>query len=572
MSSDKRKVQKYCRIFNWIQDNDEEFAEVMTNLCIDRIADTNKKHTSITFLMPKGKLRTEIVDLAYSNTPEKAVDIIISLVLPYGFATLESFNNAPVNQIGNKLRYVFPKIVKPNDKTVNFGDKLVIKAPHPKLVPRDNARIYVWDIESGQPPNNFNKYVDKQEYVIPEGSRPVRGGADCKLDPISQLNGKPRAIFAQAVEQMVRDEIQKIHSKNPYLPVVVLLLQRLIEKQHYQIFLKVRPILDVDPIITFYILLEPYKLSGEYLVSDDIFNQRLFDAIVKVRNIFEDPADEYRKILNRPIDENVAVFNNTKGVIEVVNGLRNKLLNDTEARLLPEEILRIYNYLEEKNEIKSASSEAATITNVFPESLVAHYQNNHNKRLWQDEYRFIIGECLRTMKTEPDSEARAVVFNNLCNTLKINIRGDDYSNELCIMNYSDYPLTVCVRDKVRMMQYFINSPDFLFIGCNMELICGVTSPTETQYGTRRLKWAEKALGNTSSVDAFNVEDIVLNMSSEAREKLIAKMKKHDEENKTPREKARDAYLESIDENEDDNVVSFTSPASPSFPTPNTTKR
>lgn len=567
MSSDKRKVQKYCRIFNWIQDYDEEFAEVMTNLCVDHIADTNKKHPSITFLMPKGKLRTEIIDLAYSNTPERAVDMIISLVLPYGFSTIESFNNAPASQIGNKLRYVFPKVVKPNDKIVNFGDKLVIKSAHPKLVPRDNAKIYVWDIESGQPPNNFNKYVDKQEYVIPEGSRPMKGGAECSLDPLAQLNSKPRAIFAQTVEQWVRDEIQKIHSKNPYLPIVVLLLQRLLEKQNYQVFLKVRPILDIDPIITFYILLEPYKLVGEYLVSDDIFNQRLFDAILKARNIFDDPADEYRKILNRPIEDNVAAFNNTRGVIEAVNGLRNKLLNDTEARMLPEEILRIYNHLEEKNEIKS-SSEAGTISNILPESLVAHYQNNHNKRLWQDEYRFIIGECLRTMKTEPDSEARAVVFNNLCNTLKINLRGDDYSNELCIMNNSDYPLTACVRDRVRMMQYFINSPDFLFIGCNMELICGVSSPTDTPYGTRRLKWAEKSLARTiPSANNLNVEDVLLNMSSEAREKLLSKMQKYSGENKTPREKAQEAYLEAIDENDD---VDYSAPASSSAT--NTPKR
>lgn len=547
MTSDKRKVQKYCRIFNWIQDVDEEFAEVMTNLCVDRIADTNKRIPSITFLMPKGKLRTEIIDLAYSNTPEKAVDIIISLVLPYGFTSIEAFNNVQPNQIGNKLRYVFPKILKPNDKIVNFGDKLVIKPPHPKLVPRDNAKIYVWDIESGQPPNNFNKYVEKQEYVIPEGSRPTRGGAECSIDPLIQLNGKPRALFAQTIEQLVRDEIQKIHTKNPYLPVVVLLLQRLLDKQNCQIFLKIRPIIDIDPIITFYILLEPYKLEGEYLISDDIFNQRLFDAILKARNMFDDPGEEYRKIMNRPIDEDVAAFNGTKSIIEAVNGIRNKLLNDTESRLLPEEILRVYNTLEEKNEIKSVVSETASIVNVLPEALVAHYQNNHNKRLWQDEYRFIIGECLRTMKTEPDSEARSIVFNNLCNTLKTDLRGDNYSNELCIMNNSEYPLTACVRDRVRMMQYFVNSPDFLFIGCNMELICGVSSPTDTQYGTQRHKIAKKALEMEQTNVPGNIDDLVFNMSPSTRNDFMSKLQAKNDFNKNSKERAAESFFENIDD-------------------------
>lgn len=546
MSSDKRKVQKYCRIFNWIQDYDEEFAEVMTNLCVDRIADTTKRITSITFLMPKGKLRSEIIDLAYSSTPEKAVDIIISCVIPYGFPTVESFNNSPPNQIGNKLRFIFPKITNQNSKNVSFGDKLIIKTAQPKLIPRDNAKIYVWDIETGEPPNNFNKYVDKQEYIIPEGSRQIRGGDDCNADPITQLSGRPRAIFAQTIEQMVRDSIQKIHNKNPYLPVVVLLLQRLLNKTNYQTFIKVRPILDVDPIITFYILVEPYKLVGEYLVSDDIFNQRLFDAILKARNVFEDPADEYRKILNTHLDENYAAFNNAKTLIESINNIRNKLLNDVESRLLPGEILKIYNNLESKNEIKSSE---VSIENVFPESLIAHYQNNHNKRLWQDEYRFIIGECLRTMKTEPNAEARAVVFNNLCNTLKLNLRGDDYSNELCIMNNSDYPLTACVRDRVRMMQYFVNSPDFLFIGCSMELICGVTSPTNTPYGSNRLKLAERDINQKKLADNLNVDDVLINMEPETRDKLLNRLQRNSNESRSFNEKMQDEYNQTINEEE-----------------------
>jgi hypothetical protein len=198
------------------------------------------------------------------------------------------------------------------------------------------------------------------------------------------------------------------------------------------------------------------------------------------------------------------------------------LLNDTEARVLPNEILRIYNELEDKNEIKSVINEQQHISNIFPETLVAHYQNNHNKRLWQDEYRFIIGECLRTMKTEPDAAARLVVFNNLCNSLKVHLRGDDYSSELCIMNYSEYPLVSCVRDRVRMMQYFVNSPDFLYIGCSLELICSVSSPNDTTHGSRRLKWAQKDLSK-QCVNVMNIEEVVSTLSPEAKEELVTKI-------------------------------------------------
>jgi hypothetical protein len=557
MLSEKKKVQKYCRIFNWIQDNDEEFADVMVNLCVDRIADTTKKIPSITFLMPKGKLRTQIIDLAYSNTPEKAVDMIISLVIPYGFATVESFNNANATQIGNKLRYLFPKIVKQNSKNVSFGDKLVIK-PNNSLVPRDNNKIYLWDIEAGEPPNNLNKYVEKQEYIIPDGSRQIKGRAECSSDPLLELNGKPRAIFAQQIEQLVRDEIQKIHSKNPYLIAVIHLLNKLLEKPHYSLFIKIKPILDVDPIITFYMILEPYKLVGEYIISDDIFNQRFFNAILKSRNTIVDPANEYRNILNKVVEDNSNVFTNTKGIIDIVNDIRNRLLNETEARLLPEEVLNIYNTFEEKNEIKSYSNKSV-LTKILPESLVAHYQNNHNKRLWQDEYRFIIGECLRTMKTEPDAVTRGIIFNTLCNTLKTTLRGDYYSDELCIMNTSDYALTTCIRDRIRIMQYFVNSPDFLYIGCNLELICGTTGSIAEVQGVNRHIIAEKELPKIAKqTDPSDLENIISNLPEQIRTDFLLKMekykKKENEAKKEIKGSEHEEYQYNDESSNEDNIT------------------
>jgi len=325
----------------------------------------------------------------------------------------------------------------------------------------------------------------------------------------------------------------------------------LLDPKNYQIFLKVRPILDIDPIITFYILVEPYKLSGEYMVSDDVFNQRLFDAILKAINVFNDPASEYKKILNTPIEEPCAVFNNTKSVIESINNLRIKLLNDIEVRTLPEEILNIYNYIENKNELKTLSSNIHPIINLFPETLFIHYQNNHNKRLWQDEYRFIIGECIRTMNMELDPSDKEIVWNTLCNSLKLNLRGDDYSNELCIMNNSSYPLTAYIKDKVKMMQYFVNSPDFLFMGCNLELFCGIISPIETNNGTKRHKIAEASLNKQTHKhthpDFLHMENVLLNMPHESKEHLLNKLQKSIEDNKEIKGNAHDEYLESINE-------------------------
>lgn len=542
MSSDKKKVQKYCSIFNWISDHDEMFAEVMVELCLKDIANTTGKYPSITFLMPKGKFRDEIIEMAYSNTPEKAVDSIISLVIPYGFPTVESFNKALPTQIGNKLRFVFPEIIDKNSKSVNFGGKLVIKPASNKLVPRDKYNIYVWDIESGQPPSNVNKYVAKQEYIIPEGSRQIKGAHECATDTITQLSKNYRAIFAQSVEEIARSDINKIYTKNVYLPIVVLLLKELITKDNYQLFIKVRSVLDIDPFITFYLLLEPYKLVGERLISDDIFTKKLLDSIlVNYKNV-QDVVNEYQRILNKQIKSSASAFNKTTELIDAINELRNKLLNDVDSRSLAEELIKVYKNLEDKNEIKGVSAKSVVIPNVFPNSLDIHYKNNHNKRLWQDEFRFIVGECLRSMKTELDIEHRINVFNNLCNTLKQTLRGDNYSEELCIMNSSSYVLSSCIRDRIRMIQYFVNSPDFLFIGCSMELVCGIISPVTSQNGSSRLKEAKDHLSklivkNISTDESFSM------LSNQSKELLINKLKQLLEENKSSEGSGQDNVSE-----------------------------
>lgn len=517
-------VKKYCRIFNWIKDTDEDFAEVMNDLCLDRITDTNKQIPSITFLMPNSALRKKIIEKAYSDKPEDAANMITSLVLPYGFAKAESFK-IDQKKIGNKLRYVFPKASIKSD-VVNFEDKLTIKLVNQFTPLRERANIYVWEIVSGEPPNDLNKYVKEKEYVIPKGSRQKTSkegsyeGGDDEEQKSSMYN--PRAAFAQEIERLYLEDFP---NKNTYVPVVVLLLQKLIEDKYYDTFLKIRPILDVDPIITFYLLVEPYK-STNYIIDSDIFGPDLFNDIIKNRKTIEDPVQTYRTILDIPVNNNCAIYTRTKELIEIVNNLRNKLLNDVDARYLPEEILNLYKKLIDENKID-------TIENVLPESLIDHYKANPYKRLWQDEYRFIIGEYLRTMKLEPERQERLKLFNDLRNNLHEHLPGNDYLNELNIMNKSNYPLTTCIRERIKMMQYFVNSPDFLYVGCALSFIHNITCPHDTRYGTQRLKHTEIELNKSYPVNKLNFDKIFANMSSDSCKEVMVILLNHI--NDTPNE-------------------------------------
>jgi hypothetical protein len=499
MASDKKRVQKYCRIYNWIEDNDEEFADVMNQLCLDRVADTNKKHPSITFLMPKGKLRNKIVDLAYSDNPEEAANMIISLVLPHGYSSVEDFEHASTNKkVGNKLRYLFPEIKSSGKNSVNFGDKLEISLAK-KFAPRDRSRIYIWQIDSGEPPNGYNKYVEKQEYVLPDFSKrtftkkSTTGGDDDGMSETimnADNDRRSRFEFARKIEEVVAAQMNK-KSMDPlemYRPFVTQLLD-IIFQYHKNTSIKIRPLLDIDPVITFYLLVEPYKTTGDYIVCSDVFNSTLFNRVLGnvLGSTGIDPnsyVKKYKSILDDyNFESNTAtVFTKPDKIIDLTNFIKNKLLAENDSTSLPAEIIKIYNILEERNEIVIDTEQP--MSNIFPKLLHDHYRVNHNKKLWQDEYRFIIHKCLKNIRSEFDLH-RIPVYKDMLNMISKDLRGNNYSSELCIMNNynKSSSLNTCVKDNFKMTQLFVSCASFLYIGIPTKLASRVNSPIE---GTNRL--------------------------------------------------------------------------------------
>ena len=526
MSSKGKTIQKYCRIFNWIEDYDPDFATVMRLLCLDRITDTNQGITGITFLMPdkESEYRTKIIDAAYSDTPENAVKMIISLVIPKAIPNIKAFNNDI--DIGNKSKIKFPDIdnSKSNKEQISFVTKkgtLVIESVGAKksdlnFAPISEKKLFIYMIRMGETPNELNYGKDLPPYTIAfENKKPGRKkkgamyGGDDENDIINRLCTKPRALFAQTIEGQARSSIESFDSSNNrYAYATVLLLGKLLKDNYCkQYFIKIRSIVDPDPIITFYLILEPYKLEGEYLIPSDVYDKKLFNHILSGSEKIDDIGAAYKKLLNIRINDSSLVFKSTKQIIETINGIRRHLLHNIEPRTLGDELLKVYTNLEENNHINpvgGGKSSTEPLTDIFPLILSNHYKNNPNKRLWQDEYRFIIGECLRNITSEPSPSDRMGTFNMLCNTLKTELRGDNYGEELCIMNFKDYALTTCIRDRVKIMQYFVNSPDFLFVGCSMELVCSINSPVSDMQGTDRITNAINYLTSDASRNNLTV--------------------------------------------------------------------
>lgn len=480
------KLVKYCRIYQWIEKHDSEFAECIRDLCLEGALSPHKDINGITFLMPdKGsKLRENIIKYTYSNKEgadaDMAIKLIESLIVTDLIPDIKTFETIKKNNIsiGNRLRFrLHINDIKNNHVLFKNGLKLEPVNTFNTIAKKEYStssnklNLAVWRIVEGEPPIEGDRHEIKRKPKID-------GGSDCLclINPLSKLVDNYRAEFAILVETEYSNSIKSFttHTNNQYLSVVIKILTYLHDKKK-DAYIRIKPLLDIDPIITFYIILEPYKTEGTYLITKEELSDEVLKYILSSTNSYKDASNEYKKFLSQIIDmPNVKIFSNPLDVINSVHMIRNELLNNVLVKELLHHIIEVYMALEKSNCING-------INPILPETLFQHYNTNHNKRMWQDEYRFMLGECLKSLKVEPDVKMKINIFNNITNKLKEDIPGNNYSQELVIMNDSNYLLTACLKDRKKILQYFITSSDFLFFTNGLDCIVTNAAPKVTEY-------------------------------------------------------------------------------------------
>lgn len=98
-----RKPKKFCRLTKYLEAIDKDLHQTLDDLCLFSLFSLRGKR-GVTFLYPTDKAyRKKIIDLAYSNTPEKAIDMIKALVLMDYLPKPVDFKNKK-DDIPNSLR------------------------------------------------------------------------------------------------------------------------------------------------------------------------------------------------------------------------------------------------------------------------------------------------------------------------------------------------------------------------------------------------------------------------------------------------------------------------------------
>jgi hypothetical protein len=459
MADKKRIMEKYCRIYLWIEGKDPELAEAIKDLCMEGSLTPHKNMDGITFLMPSkdNLIRKEIVAKAYTADASKAVDLIKSLILMNKYTSKHDFESD--RNIGNKLfaKLIVKKDESTDDKIVLYDsskpDKTVVIKKEPKFIPLDDKKnIAVWNIVSGNPPTQKS---GEKEHTYLFDPKKTGGDNDKNKKPskvvdsaIAKLIHSPRAYIASKVEEEYCKKLRSYttHLNNPYLRVLITIIKYLHDNYPDE-YIKIKCLLDIDPIISFYIILEPYKTDGDYLISNDIINDYSLGKLLsnesstvngQISNFslqlllknksYKNAVVDYKYYLSQVIDsEDFKLFSLHDSIIDNIQKIRQHVLDPHQKFNMKKEVFDVYESLEVTNKVND-------ITPIYPKKLYNHFVSNRFKKLWQDEFRYLIGGLIKIMNEAYDIDQKESHFNEICNHCMVLQPGNDYRNELVIMN------------------------------------------------------------------------------------------------------------------------------------------
>lgn len=492
MASKKKSAAatpKVCRIFQWIEQQDERFASAIRSLCMEGAL--SKGATGTTFLYPKDKAyRDEIADAAEGADADEAVDMIKSLIIHEGLPNASDFQRGPIGSGGGVLY----EVEDVSGDTIRLKGGVTLKKEEGFRLLRHKEegtrRLVVWNITEGRPPLTGPAYV-----------RPRRGatkganghpGADGKTGGAAAATFRGRLAAKAERDFDTQMKLDGCRTRDPYLALVVSLLQFL-KMQHPDILQAVLPLIDYNPVVAFYILLEPHKTAGAHMIPDAILSgtggwngaESFSDAVGEYKQFFDELADgaasasastaaSHGSSSSSSSGKGKGGRNNTPyiyrdhaAIVRATDLIRQKIADVTDKMSLTKIIVGAYGQL-------AASNSIGDLGPIFPAATLALLGGG--KKAWQDEFRFVIHAATQELY----SAARAATGNvydpaewgAVVSTLQIDRPGNDYVKEATLVGMVAMKGNVNPTVDFHMLKKFGNSTDFLYVPAPAGMIGG----------------------------------------------------------------------------------------------------
>jgi hypothetical protein len=291
----RKTLVRHCRIMPWIQAQDEDFADAITDLCLEGALASRAKGSGITFLFPTAAVRKDVVAKAYSDKADEAVKLIRAHILP---GVLQSAASFKIGTIGSKAEVVL-KVKDIKGLAVELeGGALLEKAPSFKPL-EERKNMVVWAVKSGAVPTTGAKFDFKAAERKKGGGPPAAGEFTFR-----QAAGRDvESEFEHRIEQLGDAACKTVSSVadayEPFSRRVLALLNTLASTpEFHEDYLKALCVLDPNPIVNFYILFEPWAEHSK--ASQYFICQRAFESLGSGQSTHDNPAKFHRDLFENP--------------------------------------------------------------------------------------------------------------------------------------------------------------------------------------------------------------------------------------------------------------------------------
>lgn len=450
-----RQPKIFCRISDYVAHVDPELAQVIKDVCAEMSLNSMKGKNGITFLLPEDKaFRAELFKLAYSDKVDdvmKALNMLNALIIRDGFRTAAEWT-AKDRFLANAL---YPpqavKVKSASGKEVVFenGAKAVLDDKFVSMPDRKKP-LAVWRLVSGSIPVTTDKPFGAAPKFVPKtGAYEVRA-------PVSE---SLRFKIALAIENGYA--LHCAHGNrgrlNPYIEHVLSLIHyiKYVRKADSLLYQRVLPLISLDN-FDFYVLVEPHKRGGEFLLPDD-----LIDEWYKQHHNYSFHPSRIVEDIQRWLNsgaEDCALYKNRQALLAAVRSLSGELSAAVQSagRGAVEVVSKAYDSLVSSNAIGGVSQ-------VYPESLIDYYRGEPGLKMLHDELRYLTFGMFKKLEAAPQFDAGA--YNELVNLIGECLHvasAEERARTHKILNSTVIKYLIQPQDKIVEIEMFLKSSFFMY--------------------------------------------------------------------------------------------------------------
>jgi hypothetical protein len=400
--SSANAANQYMNVMSYLDAKHPKLANMMRTLCVHMSLESIQKNCGVTFLVPQdGSFCSQLEQLTMADNPSDiatACDMVNAHVIRGVFKTSDDWK---AKQATNALIPSQYLTIKQTGGGAVLFDSGAQAYPAPDFADGSKRQnVAVWLLKSGTIPVTSDHVADNST----QAAAKYQGS----YDPGDLAKQNLRSHIALAVENAYAISCKKDDGKsNPYLAYTFSLINYIVNDiQDMTLFKnKVVPVFSYSK-IDFYILLEPFRVNGAYLLDDAII-QGWWDKFNYVPPMYSAIKDAVTAALTSN-GGGAAIYAKRPELLSEIDGIRQKICGTigTRPKDCVTDVDAAYKQLETSNTI-------GAIGNVYPNELAEYYQANPSLKMIHDELKFLTHQRFKSFEAGEFDRTEFNHFTNL---------------------------------------------------------------------------------------------------------------------------------------------------------------